>query len=130
MPMHHFSVRTKDQPLVASDDKVIVVHREALSIFPVMYIGAHEDSIVEVRSAPNDAGLATATGPAVGDPSTGGTGLFLPAGGKRRFDLPGAGAGPLDLVTQINVLKGKVFIHISSFGLFDTHLKQVDVPVI
>lgn len=130
MPMHHFNVRTDDWPLVASDDKLIIVHRNQLAIFPVLYLGAHEDCIVEVRSAATDAGLATATGPAVGDPGTGGTGLFMPAGSKRKFDLPGGGFGALDLVTQVNVLKGKAFVHISSFGVFDTHLKQVDVPSI
>ena len=128
--MRHFNVRTDNWPLVASDDRLIIVHQNQIGPFPVIYIGAHLDSVVEVRSAGNLAGIDAAVGPAVGDPAAGGTGLLLPAGGKLRFDLPGATFGPLDLVTQINVLRGQVFVHISSFGIFDTYLKQFDVPAI
>ena len=130
MAMHHFNVRTDAWPLVASDDRLIIVHRNQLTPVPVLYIGCHQLAIVEIRSALTRDGIDAAAGPAVGDPATGGTGLLIPAGGKVKFDLPGAGFGPLDLVTQISVLKGQVFVHISSFGVFDTYLRQHDVPSI
>ena len=130
MSLHHFYVRTDAWPLVASDDRLIIVHRNQLALPCTLYVGCHQDAVLEIRSAPNDAGLATAAGPSVGDPAAGGTGILMSAGHKRRFDLPGPGFGPLDLVSQLSVLRGQVYVHISSFGVFDTHLKQIDVPSI
>jgi len=126
MGQHHFSTKSDTYPLVSNDDEVMVVHKHNLAVSATLYIGAHEDTIVEVRSAGNREAVEIASGPAVGNPALGGTGIFIPSGGKARFDLPGTG-NPLDLVTKISTLKGRAFVHITSFGEFDAYFKQVDV---
>jgi hypothetical protein len=129
MAHHDFHVKNDDYPLVSIDDELMIVHRNQLVPSAVLYFGAHQDTIVEVRSALNRTAVEAAPGPAVGDPALGGTGIFIPAGGKVRLDLPGTG-NPLDLVTKVSTLKGNVFVSLASFGEYDTYFKQVDVPSI
>jgi hypothetical protein len=126
MSQHHFHVKTDDWPLVSSDDELMIVHRNSLAINAVLYIGAHRECTVEIRSALNREDVETATVPAVG-----GSALPIPAGGVVKFDLPGSGGGigPLHLVSKITTT-GQVFVHISSAGEFDAYFKQVNVPSI
>jgi len=121
---HHFHVKTDDWPVVSNTDQLMIVHRNQLAINAVLYIGAHKESVVEIRSATDRETVETATIPA-----TGGSALTIPAGGMVKFDLPGGGTTPLDLVTKLSLLRGSVFVHISSSGEFDTHLKQVDTGI-
>jgi len=118
---HHFSVRTSDWPLISINDELMIVHRNQMAINAVLYIGAHEESTVEIRSAADREAVETATIPAVGVSA-----LTLPAGGLTKFDLPGGGTTPIDQVTKISLTQGSVFVHISSPGEFSTYLKQVD----
>ena len=124
MTQHSFRAKTHDWPLVSSTDELIIVHRNQLAIDAVLYIGAHNDCTVEIRSATDREAVESATVPAVGVAA-----LTLPAGGLRKFDLPGAGAGALDLVSKITT-NGQIYVHISSVGEFDAYFKQVNVPVI
>jgi len=124
MSQHSFSVKTQAWPLVSSTDELIIVHRNQLAIDAVLYIGAHKESVVEIRSATDREAAETATVPAVG-----GSALTIPAGGMVKFDLPGAGAGALDLVSKITT-DGQIYVHISSVGEFAAYFKQVDVPSI
>jgi hypothetical protein len=122
--MHHFNVRTDAWPLVASTDELIIVHKYHIPVFPVLYIGAHKECQVEIRSARNREGVETATTPAVG-----GAALTIPAGGLVRFDLPGAGHDTLDQVSKLTT-NGQVYVFIASPGEFDAYFKQYDVPSI
>ena len=125
-----FHVKTDAYPLVSPNDEVVIVHANQLAPIATLYVGAHKDCIVEMRSAANRTDVETATGPHVGDPSTGGTGIFIPAGGKVRIDLPGSGFGALDLVSKLSPLKGQIFLMIVSFGEFDAYFKQIDAASI
>ena len=124
MGSHHFRVKTDDWPLVASSDQLMIVHRNQLALNAVLYIGAHEESTVEIRSAADREAVEAAVVPAVA-----GAALTIPAGGVTKFDLPGAGTTPLDVVTKISLLRGSVFVHISSAVEFDSYLKQVDTGI-
>ena len=62
-------------------------------------------------------------------PAVGGSALTIPAGGMVRFDLPGSGANPLDLVSKITT-SSQVYVFVASAGEFDTYLKQYNVPSI
>ena len=119
-----FHVKTDDYPLVSPNDELMIVHRDAMAISCTVFIGAHSDAVIEVRSDSNRELVETAAGPAVG-----GSALTIPAGGKTRIDLPGTG-NPLHLVTKIQPTKGRIFVSIASFGEFDTYFKQIDVPSI
>ncbi len=121
MKQFKFSTFQDTYPLVGNSDELMIVHRDSLAISATLYIGAHEDSVVEIRSAGNRESVEIATAPAVGVGV-----LTIPAGGRIRFDLPGTG-NPLHLVTKLSALSGKVYVHITSFGVFDAYFKQVDV---
>jgi len=121
---HDFHVRTDSYPLVSANDELMIVHRDAMGISATVFIGAHSDAVIEVRSDTNRETVEVAAGPAVG-----GSALTIPAGGKTRIDLPGTG-NPLHLVTKIQPTKGRIFVTIVSFGEFDAYFKQVDVPSI
>ena len=124
MGQHHFSTKQDTYPLVSNDDELILVHKFAVNPSATIYIGAHTDAEVEIRSAGDREAVEIATGPAVA-----GSAISIPAGGKARFDLPGTG-NPLDVVTKISTLKGRIYVHITSFSEFDSYFKQVDVASI
>jgi len=119
-----FHVKTDDYPLVSKTDELMIMHRDAMAISATVFIGAHQDAEIEIRSDADRELVETASGPAVGV----GT-IKIPAGGKTRIDLPGTG-NPLHLVTKIRPLSGSIFVSIASFGEFDTYFKQIDVPAI
>lgn len=121
MGQHHFSTKQGTYPLVSNNDELILVHRNSLAVSATVYIAAHTDAEIEIRCAQNTEDVEVATGPAVG-----GSAISIPAGGKTRFDLPATG-NPLDLVAKISTLKGRIYVHITSFGEFDSFFKQVDV---
>jgi hypothetical protein len=122
--VQHFSIKTDSWPLISSDDELLIVHRNQLAINAALYIGAHKEATVEIRSAANREDVETATVPAVG-----GTALTIPSGGMVKFDLPGTGAGVLDVVSKITTTT-QVYVFIASAGEFDTYLKQYNVPSI
>lgn len=124
MSQHSFGVKTQSWPLVSSTDELIIVHRNQLAVDAVLYIGAHKDCTVEIRSATDRSAVETAVLPAVG-----GSALPIPAGGMIKFDLPGSGVGPLDFVSKITT-DGQIYVHISSVGEFAAYFKQIDVPSI
>ncbi len=123
--MADFHVRNTDYPLVSSNDELMIVHRDQLAQDAVLYIGAHRDAEVEIRSGQNREDVETATGPAVAP----GSSILIPAGGKIKFDLPGTG-NALDLVSMVSTLKGEIYVSIASFGVYDAYFKQVDVTSI
>jgi len=114
-----FHVKHDTWPLVSITDELIIVHRDALAVAPVIYIGAHKDSVVEVRSAADRAAVETASAWAT---------LTIPAGGKTKIDLPGTG-NVLHLVTKIIATKGAIFVSIASPVFFDAYFKQYSVPI-
>lgn len=125
MAQHHFSVRTDSWPMVSPNDELLIVHRNQVATNPVLYIGAHQQATVEVRSAANRELVETATAPAVG-----GSALTIPAGGLVKFDLgPGGGITALDVVSKITTT-GQIFVFIASPGEFDAYFKQYSVPSI
>lgn len=113
-----FNVTTDAQPLLSKTDEMMVVHRNQIVPDAVLYIGAHQDASVQIRTAADRSAVESAT------PTT----VNLPAGGTTRVDLPGA--NKLDLVTKITPLTGQIFVWIASMGVFDTYLKQYNVPSI
>jgi len=119
-----FHVKSDDYPLVSLTDELIIVHRNQVVPGAVVFIGAHQDSEIEIRSDTNRETVEIAAGPAVG-----GAALTIPAGGKGRIDLPGTG-NPTHGVTKISLLKGSIFVSIVSFSEYDTYFKQIDVPAI
>jgi hypothetical protein len=127
MQSHSFRVETANFPLVTVNDELIIVHRDALSVDAALFVGCHADCEFEVRSAADRTAVETVTVPH----TVGGTGsLTMPAGGKRRVDLPGAGAIPNDVVTKITVLSGRIYVSLASFGEHQVYFKQIDVPAI
>lgn len=124
--MADFHVKNDDYPLVSTNDELMIVHRNQLAQPAVVWIGAHRDAEIEIRSGSNRETVETAAGPAVAP----GSSIVLPAGGKIRVDLPGGGFSALDLVSKISTIKGEIFVSITSFGEYDTYFKQVDVTSI
>lgn len=121
MALHDFHVKDDAYPKVGSTDELIIVHRDQIVPDSVLYIGAHSEAVVEIRSAPNRTDVETVAAHAT---------LNIPSGGKVRDNLPGSGKTPLDAVTKITVIKGSIYIYIASFGEFDTYFKQVNVTSI
>lgn len=127
MKLNDFHVFKNDVPVVSygqndstgapGGDNLIIVHRDALAINAVVFIGCHQAAVVEVRSAANLTALASAAA---------WTTLTLGAGHKTSINLPGTG-NPLHLVTKITPTSGRIFVSIVSFGEFRSYLQQVDV---
>ena len=116
MKVYDFHIKTDTWPLVSSNDELVIVHRYHLAIQPVVYIGAHKDCTVYVRTAKNRDLIESA---APWSTTT------LPASGMIRLSLPGT-ADPLDVVSKITT-DGAVFVCIASPGEFDAYFKQVNV---
>ena len=117
--MQHFHVKTDAFPLLSTTDELLVVHRNQVVPSAVLYIGAHKDSTVEIRSAANSTAVEGVS------PFTT---VTIPSGGMTRVDLPGTAV--LDLVTKITPTKGQVYVWLASMGEFDAFLKQVSLPSI
>jgi len=114
--MHSFFVHSDAHPRVSNTDELMIVHRNQIVPEATLYIGAHQDTSVEIRTAENRVSVESAT-PAI---------VNLPAGGKTRVLLSDA----LKLVTKITPISGQVYVCVMSMGEFDTYLKQYEVPSI
>jgi len=119
MHLSDFHVKTDAWPLVSPTDELVIVFRDAINagFSPVAYVGAHDEVVVSVRTAGNREALETAT------PTT----TTIPAGGKTKIDLAGAG-NPLNICSKITVTGGGIFVGIAAFGEFDAYFKQITVP--
>jgi hypothetical protein len=117
MPQHSFHVKTDNYPLVSSDDTLVIMHKHQVAPNAVLWIGAHYEATVELRSAANREAVEIAV-----PFST----LSIPAGGKVKVDLTGT-ASTLDVVSTVIPTKGQISVTIASMGEFDTYFKQVNV---
>jgi hypothetical protein len=114
MRLSDFHVYNDHWPLVTTDDELIVVHRNQLSVQPVMFIGAHSAAVVPIRAAANRSAVETATP---------WTTLTLQTGGFARVNLTD-GTNPLDMVSKIQPTSGRIFVAIVSPIVFDAYFKQ------
>jgi hypothetical protein len=119
MRLSDFRVKTDFWPLVSSNDVLVIVFRDAVSstMNPVLYIGCHQDATFTIQSAGNNQAVQTAS-----PWST----TSMTAGSKIKLDLDDG--NPLDVVSQINISKGSIFIGICAFDEFDAYFQQVTVP--
>jgi hypothetical protein len=117
MHLSDFHVKNDDWPLVASTDELIIVHKNALSVEPIIFIGAPQEAVIQIRSA-TDRSLVEAAAPWAT--------INLVAGGKTSVRLPGTG-NPLHVVSKITLTRGAIFVSLGSFGEFDAYFKQITV---
>lgn len=117
MNQHSFFLKPSVYPLVSSDDTLVIVHRNQVAPNAVLYICAHEESTVELRSALDRAAVETAAAWST---------QILQAGAKIKIDLPGTG-NALHVVTTVIPTRGRVYVAVVSIGEFDTYFKQVNV---
>lgn len=118
MRLSDFRVKTDFWPLVSSNDELVIVHRDAIAVIPVLYIGCHEDTTFSIRSARNNQAVESAT-----PWNT----TSMNGGEKKKIDLFDS-VDVLNIVSKITVAKGSIFVGISSFNEFDAYFKQVTVP--
>jgi len=118
MRLSDFRVKTDFWPLVSSNDELVIVHRDALAVIPVLYIGCHEDTTFTIRSARTSLAVETA--------SPWNT-TSMNGGEKKKIDLYD-GVDVLNIVSKIILTRGSIFVGIASFNEFDAHFRQVTVP--
>jgi hypothetical protein len=114
MRLSDFHVKFDNYPLVSQTDELIIVHKYALSVRPILFIGAHKEAVVPIRA---NTTLSTVEG------TTPWTTLTIPTGGLVRVELTD-GTNPLHQVTKIQPTSGSIFICIASPSDFNAYFKQ------
>ena len=114
MRLSDFRVKTDNYPLVSQTDELVIVHKYALAVRPIMYIGCHKQAVVPIK-----AGTTLTAAEAAAAWTT----LTIPTGGLVRTELTD-GSNPMHQVTKIQPTSGTIFVFIASPGEFDTYFKQ------